>query len=68
MLLPALLPSPAPSAPLLPLQDHGGDSFAPLRRCQTSCLKCLVISKYLSILFAMLPSIYLSCIVSGSLC
>ncbi len=52
----------ASSRPAIVEDDAGSDTLAPLRRCSNRIVDCIVMSKWVSILFAMLPSIYLSCI------
>ena len=52
----------ASSRPAIIEDDAGSDTLAPFRRCMNRCVDCIVMSKWVSILFAMLPSIFLSCI------
>ncbi len=52
----------ASSRPAEDDDSPGNDCLAPMRRCGTRFVDCIVMSKYISMLFAMLPAIYLSCV------
>lgn len=48
--------------PVVDEEDSGSDSLAPVRKCWKGCMGCIVMSKWVSMLFALLPSIYCACV------